>query len=143
MRAAALHTIGGQTKSIQGWADHYGISASSIRHKMLYKKMTLEQAIESTTKPVGFTHDGKTMPLASWARIYGIKPVTLAHRINYQGMTLAQALAIGTRDMRTRKQQTLARRKLADNLLALVESKAETNPAFQRLLDAALSLVKE
>jgi hypothetical protein len=110
---------------------------------MLYKGMTLEQAIESTAKPAGLTHDGKTMGLSAWARIYGIKPVTLAHRINYQGLTLAQALALGTRDMRTKKQQTTSRRKLADNLLALVESKAETNPAFQRLLDAVTPSVKE
>ena len=87
-------TYDGKTKTLQQWADDFGISYSTIRYR-LRSGWELDDVfnapIKDTRKATYYTYNGKTKRLYQWAKELGINAETLNHRILYRKWSVEKA----------------------------------------------------
>lgn len=87
------HEHEGESLTINGWADRYGMSANTLQQR-LTRGWSIERALtqklqrSTTTK---YKHDGETLTLTQLAKKKGIHLATLSARLK-RGMPLSEAL---------------------------------------------------
>lgn len=98
-REPVKHTVNGQTRTFEGWAEHLGISKEALIARRR-KLGSLEAAIAKgagdqrgkVAAPVEVNGEARTMQ--EWAAYLGITYIALAQRIHKRG-SLAAAVAMG------------------------------------------------
>lgn len=81
-RRAALHRIGQQEKTIEGWAEFYGVPIRRVRQRMFKLGWSLEEALERPRirRTVMLTVGNVTKSLAGWAKHTGVSVNTIKAR---------------------------------------------------------------
>jgi len=93
------YELDGVTRTIQEWADHYGIGQDTIRQR-IKAGWELRAILTKPTQKALITYNGESKLLVEWAREYGLKEATLAQRIKKWDMR--KALTTPVRDWSNR-----------------------------------------
>lgn len=93
-RTSSLYTHAGETKTIGAWAKHFGLPQTTLRYRLLIKKMSF---LEAVGKPVErrnlakIEYGGRMVSLSELAKITGVPYDVLHGRLN-NGMPLEEAI---------------------------------------------------
>lgn len=93
------YELDGVTRTIQEWADCYGIGQDTIRQR-IKAGWELRDILTKPTQKALITYNGESKLLADWAREYGLKAETLAQRLKKWDMH--KALTTPVRDWSNR-----------------------------------------
>lgn len=79
---AALYRIGNQERTVEGWAEFYGVPLHRVRQRMYKLGWSLEEALEipKIRRAVMLTVGGVTKTLRGWAKHTGVPLNTLKAR---------------------------------------------------------------
>lgn len=89
-------TYNGKTKTLQAWADQYGLKANTLDRRIkdgwpLYK--ALKTPADDRFKPVMITYNGKTQSCRAWSHELGLSDNAVRNRM-MRGWSAEQAVTI-------------------------------------------------